>query len=158
MADSISYHTAMNAALELLGPCVTIPASRMPVAERYKVERLPDGSVHIYNSGWILTCPGSAAVTPPPAGPKTVTLSWSVPTVREDGSPLLLTEISRYEIYYFVEGDPVSDAVINIDEPSATEHSVEGLSSGTYHFSIATFDESGQSSAISETVSATIEE
>jgi hypothetical protein len=85
----------------------------------------------------------------------TTTLSWSIPTTRENGEPLGPQDLAGYEIYYTSEVSGVS-AIIAINDPYVTTHAIEGLDSDTYHFAISAYDTKGLQSALSEIVSTTV--
>ena len=72
---------------------------------------------------------------------KSILLSWNLPNKREDGSSLPISDIGGYEIYYFEENSsPGSGIVIDIPDNQTTEYKVNGLTSGTYYFAIASYD------------------
>lgn len=61
-----------------------------------------------------------------------VNLTWTVPTEREDGSPLILSDIKGYTILL----DGVTK--YQVTGANVTNYLVEGLTAGVYTFSIAT--------------------
>jgi hypothetical protein len=72
-------------------------------------------------------------------------LTWTAPSAREDGSPLALSEIASYHIYYGIEpGDYQNE--IDIDDPSAKSAQVEALPSGTYYVVLTAIDMDGRES------------
>ena len=79
-----------------------------------------------------------------PVTERLVTLSWDIPTEREDGSELLLSDIAGYVIYNGQE-------VYNVEDPSATSYEVV-LPLGTYQLSIATATLDGLVGAKSEAI------
>jgi hypothetical protein len=82
-------------------------------------------------------------------------LSWSIPTTRENGTPLLPGDIGGYEIYMLSESTGES-VVIVLRDPFAVRHTVDALPPDTYHFSIAAFDNKGQFSQLSDVVAKVI--
>ncbi|MFE8071681.1 PA14 domain-containing protein [Marinobacteraceae bacterium S3BR75-40.1] len=84
----------------------------------------------------------------------TVTLSWTAPTQRTDGSPLSASEIDSYLIRY----GQVADALDNsVSVPAGTtSYTLDSLASGTWYFTVTAIDTTGLSSAPSEEKSATI--
>lgn len=87
----------------------------------------------------------------------TVSASWSVPTQREDGSPLMASDLRGYEIYYYKSGTPQSQGtVIAINNPTQTSHTTGVLSPGTYFFAISSVDSNGVYSQLSNYVSVTV--
>ncbi|MET0356769.1 MAG: hypothetical protein ABW044_08305 [Cellvibrio sp.] len=70
-----------------------------------------------------------------------VQLLWSVPTEREDGEYLDITEIGGYEIRYKLKSD-VSYQSLVINDAFADSYYFDYLK-GDYQFEIATFDNTG---------------
>ncbi|MEM8498756.1 MAG: hypothetical protein AAF542_12085 [Pseudomonadota bacterium] len=98
--------------------------------------------------------------TPAPAPePEPVTgsasLSWSIPTKRENGDSLALNEIASYEIYVTAENAGTS-RTIRVDNRTQTKYTVSPLDSDTYFFSMVTIDSEGMYSELSQVVSKTI--
>jgi fibronectin type 3 domain-containing protein len=83
--------------------------------------------------------------------PSVASLAWDIPTVRENGEPLAVSELAGYEIYYTTETE--SSGVIAIDNPATTEYLLQGLAEGTYYFSIAAIDNGGVQSQLSNLIS-----
>lgn len=103
----------------------------------------------------VLFCVPEAPTEEPPEEPNTgpidlaANLSWTIPTTREDGTPLG-SDLAGYRIYA-----ECSDffEIVEIKEPSTTSHRWEGLPSGLCLFSITAFDIHSLESARSETKS-----
>jgi hypothetical protein len=79
------------------------------------------------------------------------TLSWVAPAEREDGSPLALSEISGYRIYYGTESG-VYLGQIYINDGSALQAQLSGIPSGTYFAVVTTVDTDGRESGYSSEV------
>jgi hypothetical protein len=95
---------------------------------------------------------------PTPPAKTSVTLSWVAPTTRQNGAPLLPSELAGYEIYYFQEDSAVEDGqILIINDANATEATIDELTPGTYFFAIATIDSDGLESDISDYVEAQID-
>ncbi len=104
---------------------------------------------------------------PPDQEPATktidITLSWNIPTQREDGSGLDLTEIGGYEIYYFLEGstegegETVNIPAVDNNNQYVTSHDVQLNQTGSYVFAISTYDTNNVYSVISEPVTVDIQ-
>jgi len=82
-------------------------------------------------------------------------LIWIAPSEREDGRPLLLSEIAGYMVYF---GNSTGDYpdYIEIMDSSSTQKSLSALLPGRYYLVITTIDTDGRESAFSEEVSITI--
>ena len=80
-------------------------------------------------------------------------LSWVAPAEREDNTPISLSEIDGYRIYYGTEEGSYENV---IDVGNNWEHTVNGLSAGTYYFVVTTVDTAGRESAYSTELSVTI--
>lgn len=99
--------------------------------------------------------PDDGSTTPVP--PKSVSLSWTAPTARENGEPLSLADIKGYEIYYYVDGSsPGSGETIWVAGGSTTTHTVTLDSAGTYFFALAAVDQNDLRSETSNYVSVTV--
>lgn len=95
------------------------------------------------------------ALAPPPVVPfeprGTVTLSWTPPGTRMDGTSLSLSEIDSYRISYGTSENNLSQSAT---VPAGTSSfTLEGLASGTWYFRVQVVDTSGLTSPGSELVS-----
>jgi hypothetical protein len=91
----------------------------------------------------------TATTTEPTASD--VNLSWTAPSAREDESPISLSEIAGYKIYYgTTQGDYRSN--IDINDGSAEGHTFIDFPAGTYYFVITTYDTEGRESQFSSEV------
>jgi hypothetical protein len=84
-----------------------------------------------------------------------VTLSWTAPLTRMDGTSLSLSEINYYVINYGQDPDQLSETQ-RVDG-AETSYTFEGLSPGTWYFTIQVVDNDGVSSPESEPVSTVVE-
>jgi len=94
--------------------------------------------------------------TPPSVlsrGTGTATLSWVPPRRNVDGSAV--SNLAGYYIYYGTSPTNLN-GVIKLPDPYTTKYTVDGLSPGTYYFSIVAFTTTGIRSSASPTVSKTI--
>jgi hypothetical protein len=80
------------------------------------------------------------------------TLTWDAPTTNADGTPLI--DLACYKIYY---GTSSRNYTFSLDVGKATTFKIDNLSPGTYYFSVAAYDTSGNESGYSNEVSKTIE-
>lgn len=94
---------------------------------------------------------GSGSTTSPGG---TVTLSWTAPLTRTDGSSISLSEIQSYEVLYGTAADNLSE--LKVVDGSQTSTEISGLSSGTWYFSVRVVDINGLKSEGSAVQSYTI--
>lgn len=81
------------------------------------------------------------------------TLSWSVPTQNEDGTPL--TDLKGYKIFYGTM-PPDYPNEIDVSNPATTVYVVENLAPGDYHFVMTAYNEAGTQSGLSNGATKTI--
>ena len=94
-------------------------------------------------------------VVPNEVLPSRVTLAWTAPVARADGSPLSLAQIGGYRVYYgTTEGDYPNRVEVN--DGSAVEVILNDLPSGSYYFVVTTYDVTGRESEFSPVVTTTI--
>jgi len=91
--------------------------------------------------------------TPPPATTGTAELAWSAPTKNEDGSAL--TNLAGYKVRYGQSAGVLSQ-LRDIASPATSRVTIEGLSSGTWYFTVASYTNAGVESAPTGAVSKTI--
>ena len=101
-----------------------------------------DGSISTALAAFSLTVSSSAPQT------GSVSLSWLAPTARSDGTPLSVSEIAGYTLYYGSSAGNYSNS-IRIDDPFTTSVTMADLPVGTYYFVMTTRDVSGQESGYS---------
>lgn len=70
-------------------------------------------------------------------------LSWTPPTLNEDGTTL--TNLDGYNIYYGTSSGTYTEVIL-IDNPSVTTHLVENLTPGTYYFAAKSFNTADEES------------
>lgn len=85
-----------------------------------------------------------------------VKLSWTIPTTRQNGKPLALSELQGYEVYYTTDSSASADAVVKINGGSTSNSVISKLPAGTYYFSISAIDTSGMKSPLSKMVTAKV--
>ncbi|MEZ5543436.1 MAG: putative Ig domain-containing protein [Pseudomonadota bacterium] len=85
-------------------------------------------------------------VTAAPVTVGSFTLSWTAPTGRSDGTALSLSEIGGYHIYYGTTAGNYPNSV-DVSDGSATTATVQGLTVGTYHAVMTSYDSNGLESA-----------
>lgn len=84
----------------------------------------------------------------------TVTVSWTAPQTRADGTPMVLSEIGGYRVYYGTQTGIYTDEV-DIDDGTAEQVTVE-TGSGDYFFVVTTVDTEGRESEFSQEITITI--
>ena len=89
--------------------------------------------------------------------PKTynASVSWAVPSTRADGTPLSVSELSGYEVYYTNDSGSVNIS-LPISGGSTASTMVNNLASGNYYFSISAIDAAGLKSVLSTVASITV--
>jgi len=96
--------------------------------------------------------------TPEPPPPATqifsATMSWTAPTTYSDGSPMSLSAIGGYKIFYGQTSGNYSKT-IDVPDGSAVSHLISGLSAGTYYFTVVTYDSNGITSTYAKEIRVT---
>ena len=87
-------------------------------------------------------------------GTGSVSLTWTAPTKREDGTPL--TNLAGYYIRYGRMSE-IYDYEIKIDNPSVTTYVVEGLQPATWYFVVSAYDTDGVESHYSNEIERVVE-
>jgi len=81
----------------------------------------------------------------------TLAIDWVAPSQRTDGTPLLLSEIETYNLYY---GNSPGDYQYTIDNTNVTSNSIyiTDFPGGTYYFVLTTVTYDGLESRFSEEI------
>lgn len=82
-------------------------------------------------------------------------LSWTAPTIRENGDALPLSDIKSYRIYFGVEAGKYP-GVVDVADSSATAYQWAGVPSGAYFVVMTTVDVDGRESGFSPEIKVTI--
>ena len=82
-------------------------------------------------------------------------LGWVAPSVREDNSVLVLSDIAGFRIYYGTSSGNYS-STIKIDDHTETQAALDDLPSGTYFVAVTTVDVNGRESLYSAEVVITL--
>lgn len=85
----------------------------------------------------------------------TATVSWVAPTQREDNTPLPITELSEFRIYWGL-GTAFDNTTV-VTNPTTTTYVIEGLTPGTYSFRMTAVDTNGLESGFSAVATKTVE-
>ena len=106
----------------------------------------------------LASCGGEISQLPPiastPGAVGAATLSWTIPTEREDGSALL--NLKGFSVYWGIAPGLYTNS-IDIDNPSISLYLVENLEAGTYYFTVQAYDADNLSSEFSNEASKTID-
>ena len=104
--------------------------------------------------------PGTPPAPPPPSpsppsppGAYSATVTWSMPSLNTDGTPL--TDVSGYLIYYGTSPANLAQSVL-VTGAGVTSGVVSGLVPGTYYFAVTTINSAGTASTLSNAASATV--
>ena len=81
----------------------------------------------------------------------TATLRWAIPTTRENGQPLQLSELAGYEIYWTRDSDSAT-GTIKIAGGQVATQKFETFVPTTYHFAMSAIDTKGLKSRLSTLV------
>ena len=97
------------------------------------------------------TTSGGTTVPPGPVQTGSITLHWTAPVARTDGTPLSLADIDGYRIFY---GDSAGNYPnrLEVSDGTATSAIITDLPVGTYYIVMTTYDVSGRESAYSTMV------
>ncbi len=82
----------------------------------------------------------------------TITLRWTIPSTRQDGTLLSASELAKYELYITTESDGASQSVV-IDDPMQTTQTLTGLQPDVYHLAMSAVDVNGLYSDLTNVVS-----
>ena len=85
-----------------------------------------------------------------------VEVSWDIPTQRENGADLQLSELDGYRIVYYREGSS-GPGSIYVDSPTQSSEIINDLEPGDYEFKISAIDTNGLVSEYSQIVATTLQ-
>jgi hypothetical protein len=77
-----------------------------------------------------------------------VTIGWTAPSKRADGTPLSLSDINGYHIYYGASSGNYPN-VVDVADGSTTTTTISGIAPGTYYLVMTTYDVNGRESGFS---------
>ena len=80
-----------------------------------------------------------------------VVLSWVAPTTRADDSFLPVSELDGYRIYYGTTAGDLN-VLVDLNDDSVTEYTVDTLPSGNYYFAVTAYDTEGAESDLSNLI------
>ena len=98
---------------------------------------------------------GVTQETTPQEDTQVVALSWTAPVEREDGTPISMSEIAGYRVYYgTTEGNYPNE--LDIADSYNMQAMLSNLASGTYYIVVTSYDMDGRESAFSEVVTKSV--
>lgn len=80
-----------------------------------------------------------------------VSLSWVAPAEREDNTPMSLSEIAGYKIYYGITQGQYTNSV-DINDGTTENFTFANFPAGTYYIAVTTYDTDGRESQYSSEV------
>lgn len=110
-------------------------------------------SVSITVSDGVAQASLSFTLTVTQAATGAATVSWAIPTLRTDGSPL--TNLAGFRVYYGTTPGALTTRM-DITNPTVSSAVVNNLTSGTWYFAVTAVDSTGVESAQSNPASKTI--
>jgi len=110
----------------------TVTDIRISVTDGEANAALPAFSITVADSA---TSPGPAT--------SSATLSWTVPSQNDDGSPL--TDLAGYRIYYGMDSGDLNQR-LDITSPATTSIEIAALSSGVWYFTMTSVNGAGTES------------
>jgi hypothetical protein len=90
-----------------------------------------------------------------PIQPGSLTLQWSAPVSRADGTPLSLADIDGYHIYYGASAGNYPN-LLDVPDGTTTKATINNLSVGNYYLVMTTYDVSGLESGYSSMVTKSV--
>ena len=121
------------------------------------------GSVGTYGNIVISVNDGTASASLPafsiqvqaaPVQTGSLTLQWTAPVTRADGTPLSLADIDGYRIYYGPSANNYPN-LLEVSDGTAQSATITDLPVGTYYIVMTTYDVGGLESAHSSMVTKT---
>ena len=98
---------------------------------------------------------GVTQETTPQEDTQVVALSWTAPVEREDGTPISMSEIAGYRVYYgTTEGNYPNE--LDIADSYNMQAMLSNLAPGTYYIVVTSYDMDGRESAFSEVVTKSV--
>ncbi|MEJ2394334.1 MAG: fibronectin type III domain-containing protein [Candidatus Thiodiazotropha sp.] len=86
-----------------------------------------------------------------PASNGSVTISWTPPSTRSDGSYLSSNDLAGYRVYLGTSSSSLSPRE-DLADIEMTEYTVKNLPAGDYYFAVTAYDSDGQESGYSQVV------
>ncbi len=87
--------------------------------------------------------------SPLPSGSASASVFWSIPTTRESGNALSLSELAGYIVFIGTQPGSYQTSVI-VRNATQNTYTFSGLLQGNYYLAVRAFDTAGQISLASE--------
>ena len=87
------------------------------------------------------------------AGSASITLQWTPPTQREDGTPL--EDLGGYKVYWGQDADQL-DRSEDVGNGGVSSYVIDGLVAGTWYLGVTAYDGAGMESRMSDLVEAVV--
>lgn len=78
-------------------------------------------------------------------------LEWTAPTTRSDNTPLSLSEIQGYRVYYGTSPSNLT-ILVDLNDDTITDFTVDSIPSGNYYFAVTAYDMDGVESGYSNII------
>jgi hypothetical protein len=78
-------------------------------------------------------------------------LEWTAPTTRTDNTPLNLSEIQGYRVYYGTSPNNLT-ILVDLNDDTITDFTVNDIPSGNYYFAVTAYDMDGVESGFSNII------
>jgi predicted small secreted protein len=78
-------------------------------------------------------------------------LEWTAPTTRSDSTPLSLSEIQGYRVYYGTSPSNLA-MLVDLNDDTVTDFTVDSIPSGNYYFAVTAYDMDGVESGFSNII------
>jgi hypothetical protein len=125
------------------------------VSDRKKSASLPAFSIQVSAASSTSSTSSTSTST---ASVKTgsITLKWTAPVKRADGTPMSLADIEGYHIHYGKSAGSYT-SLLNVANGTATSVTVTDLPLGSYYIVMTTYDVAGRESGYSSMVTKTVQ-
>ena len=102
----------------------------------------------------LVTTSGDESITPETINTGSVSLTWTAPVARADGTPISLANIGGFYIYYGKSKDSYPNRV-DLEDGAAQAVTLNDIPVGTYNMVMTTYDVDGRESGYSSVVEKT---
>ena len=80
-----------------------------------------------------------------------VSLAWSPPSTRSDGSFLPINELAGYKVYMGTSRSNLSQ-LVDLNDEAINNYTVSNLPAGSYYFAVSAYDMDGFESGFSQVI------